>query len=85
MTVVCTVKNGTDMEAVNPTVAFGLYTDGGAMVYADGLTLYNVGIPAGQTLRMRFDVDDEISGQWDTYGANVNQVQAVGSFRDGTD
>lgn len=85
MTVVCTVKNGTDMEAVNPTVAFGLYTDGGAMVYADGLTLYNVGIPAGQTLRMCFDVDEEISGQWDTYGANVNQVQAVGSFRDGTD
>ena len=85
MTVVCDVTNESSMEAVNPTVSFGLYTDGGAMVYADGLTLYNVGIPAGETLRMYFDVDDEISEQWNTYGANVTQVHAVGSFRDGTD
>ena len=36
-------------------------------------------------MRMRFDVDDEISGQWSTYGANVTDVRALGSFRDGTD
>jgi hypothetical protein len=85
MNVVCTVTNETDMEAWNPTIAFGLYTDSGAMVYADGLTLFNVGIPAGQTLNIRFDVNDEISDQWNTYGANVTGVHAVGAFRDGTD
>lgn len=85
MSVVCTVTNETDMEAWNPTIAFGLYTDGGAMVYADGITLNNVAVPAGETMRMRFDVDDEISGQWSTYGANVTDVRALGSFRDGTD
>lgn len=85
MTVVCTVTNGTDIEANDPTVSFGLYTDSGAMVYADGLTLFNVGIPAGQTLNIRFDVNDEISDQWNTYGANVTGVHAVGAFRDGTD
>jgi len=85
MTVVCTVANTTDMDAWNPTVAFGLYTDAGAMVYADGLTLFNVGIPAGETLNVRFDVDEEISDQWNTYGANVTDVRAMGSFRDGTD
>ena len=85
MRVLCTVTNGTDMEAWNPTISFGLYTDGGAMVYADGITLFNVGIPAGETMRMRFDVEEEISDQWNTYGANVTDVRAVGSFRDGTD
>lgn len=85
MTVVCTVTNDADIEARNPTITFGLYTDAGAMVYADGVTLFNVGLPAGQTLRMRFDVDEEISDQWNTYGANVTDVRAVGSFRDGTD
>lgn len=85
MTVVCTVVNGTDMEAANPTVALGLYTDGGTLVYADGITLFNVAIPAGQTIRVRFDVDEAISDQWSTYGANVTEARAVGSFRDGTD
>lgn len=85
MNVVCTVTNETDMEAWNPTIAFGLYTDGGAMVYADGITHFNVCIPAGGTIRLRFDVDEEISDQWNTYGANVTEVRAVGSFRDGTD
>lgn len=85
MTVVCTVTNGTDMDAYNPAITFGLYADGGVMVYADGVTLHNVGIPAGQTLRMRFAVDDEIVAQWDAYGANIAEARAISSFRDGSD
>lgn len=85
ITVVCTVTNDTQMDAYNPTITFGLYTDGGALVYADGITLFNVGIPAGESMLMRFDVDDAIAQQWTTYGANVTEVRAIGSFRDGTD
>lgn len=85
ISVVCTVTNDTQMDAYDPAIMFGLYTDGGAMVYADGITLYNVGIPAGGTMLMRFDVDDVICEQWATYGANVTEAKAIGSFRDGTD
>ena len=66
-------------------VAFGLYTDGGAMVYADATTLRNVGIPAGDGMLMRFPVDDAIAEQWASYGANVTGVQASAAFRDDTD
>lgn len=85
MTVECEVTNGTDATAYSPAITFGLYTDGGAMVYADGIVLSGVGIPAGGSLLMRFEVDDAIVEQWDTYGANVTSAHAVASFRDGTD
>ncbi|MFR2150113.1 MAG: hypothetical protein ACLS7Z_05995 [Christensenellales bacterium] len=39
VSVVCRLTNSTDMDAYNPTVALGLYTDNGAMLYSDGTTL----------------------------------------------
>lgn len=42
VSVVCRLTNSTDMDAYNPTVALGLYTDDGTMVYADGTTLQDV-------------------------------------------
>lgn len=85
LTVETTVTNGSDVTAYNPTITFGLYTDGGAMVYADGMNLRNVGVPAGGSMILRFPVDDEIAEQWNSYGANITQVQVNASFRDGTD
>jgi len=85
LTVVCTLTNDNDEAAYDPTVAFALYTDGGAMVYADGMTLRNVGLPAGETMLMRFPVDDAITEQWTTYGANITGVQVNASFSSGTD
>ena len=85
LTVVCTLTNDNDEAAYDPTVAFALYTDGGAMVYADGMTLRNVGLPAGETMLMRFPVDDAIAEQWTTYGANITGVQVNASFSSGTD
>ena len=52
------------MDAYNPTVAIGLYTDSGAMLYSDGTTLQDVGIPAGGTVLVRFDVDEAFVAQW---------------------
>lgn len=85
MTVNLLVTNHTEMDAFDPIIAFGLYTDGGAMVYADGSTLRNVGIPAGNSMLMRFPVDDEIVAQWDTYGANVTQANVSACFRNDSD
>lgn len=85
ITVACTVTNGTDVAAYSPTITFGLYTDGGALVYADGATLRNVGIPAGGSLLMRFQIDDALAEQWNSYGANIADARAIASFRDGTD
>ncbi len=76
ITVVCAVENATDADVFDPMIAFGLYIEGGQMVYAGGTTLENVGIPAGDTVLMRFDVEPEIVEQWRGYGAMPTAVQA---------
>lgn len=81
VSVVCRLTNSTDMDAYNPTVALGLYTDDGTMVYADGTTLQDVGIPAGGTVLVRFDVDDVFVKQWQSYGAMPTQANTNASFR----
>ena len=81
VSVVCRLTNSTDMDAYTPTVALGLYTDDGTMVYADGTTLQDVGIPAGGTVLVRFDVDDVFIKQWQSYGAMPTQANTNASFR----
>lgn len=83
MVVVCELTNGTQDIAYDPTVAFGLYTEEGMMLYADGATLKDVGIPAGGTTLVRFGIDDVFVDQWDSYGARPTQVRVNASF--GTD
>ena len=62
-------------------MALGLYTDDGTMVYADGTTLQDVGIPAGGTVLVRFDVDDVFVKQWQSYGVMPTQANTNASFR----
>ena len=81
VSVICRLTNSTDMEAYSPTVAIGLYTESGSMIYADGTTLQDVGIPAGGTVLVRFDVDSAFIKQWQSYGAAPAQVQTNASFR----
>lgn len=81
MSVVCEITNGTDREAYGPTIAFGLYAQSGSMVYADGDTLQNIGIPAGGTLLIRFPVDEELTRQWDSYGMSATEVRVSAAFR----
>lgn len=76
MAIVCRLTNGSDTDAYDPTVAFGLYTESGAMLYADGATLKGVGIPAGGTMLARFYVDDVILGQWLQAGESFAPVEA---------
>lgn len=83
VTVVCELTNGTEDIAYDPTVAFGLYTDEGSMIYADGKTLKDVGIPAGGTTIVRFRIEDVFVKQWDSYGAKPAEVRVNASF--GTD
>ena len=80
VSVVCRLTNSTDMEAYSPTVAIGLYTESGSMIYADGTTLQDVGIPAGGTVLVRFDVDSAFIKQWQSYGAAPAQVLTNASF-----
>ena len=85
ITVFVELENGTQNDAFDPTVAFALYTDGGAMVYANAMTLRNVGIPAGDGMLIRFPVEDAIAEQWTSYGANITGVQVSASFRNDAD
>ena len=85
MTVLCEITNMGDMTAFDPVVCFGLYTDAGQMIYADGMTLTGVGIPAGGTVLARFDVEKAFVEQWKAYNAVPTQVQASASFRSESD
>lgn len=79
--VVCEITNPTDLPAYDPNVSFGLYTDGGQMIYADGMTLGGVGIPAGGTVLVRFEVEDAFVSQWNSYGVVPTQAHVNASFR----
>ncbi len=85
MSVVCRVTNNTQVDAYDPTVAFGLYTESGYMLYADGSTVQNVGIPAGGTLLMRFSVEDAFVSQWTSAGMMPTQTRVTASFRNDQD
>lgn len=85
LSVVCEVSNPTAMAVYNATVAFGLYTDGGQMVYADGMSLKSVGIPAGGSILVRFEVEDVLVEQWRSYNAMPTQVRLNAMFRDNDD
>lgn len=79
--VICEITNTTDIPAFDPNISFGLYTDGGQMIYADGMTLGGVGIPAGGTILTRFEVDAAFVSQWSSYGVVPTQAHVNASFR----
>ena len=51
------------------------------MIYADGVTLKDVGIPAGGEVLLRFPVDDSFVEQWSGYGAAPAYAQVNAMFR----
>lgn len=81
MSIVCELTNETQMEAYDPTVAFGLYTAGGDLLYADGKTLQGVGVPAGGTMLVRFFVDNAFVNQWSGYNMMPASARVNASFR----
>lgn len=80
MSVVCEFANPTDEDAFGASTAFGLYTDAGQMVYAGGMRLQDIGIPAGGSVMVRFDIEDELAEQWRSYDALPTQVRADAMF-----
>lgn len=85
LSVVCEISNPTRMDAYGANIALGLYTDSGAMIYADGRALQDVGIPAGGEVLVRFAVDELFVRQWKGYGAEPAGVRATAMFRSGDD
>lgn len=81
LTVVCELTNMSDVDAFDPTIAFGLYTEEGSMIYADGMTLQGVGIPAGGTVLVRFAIDSVFVSQWQSYGVVPAEARVSASFR----
>ena len=81
LTVICELTNMSDVDAYDPTVAFGLYTGEGSMIYADGMTLRDVSIPAGGTVLMRFAIDSVFVSQWQSYGVVPAEARVSASFR----
>jgi len=85
MSVVCEISNTSAVDAYDPTIVIGLYTDAGQLVYCDGRSLKDVGMPVGGKLLMRFAVEPTLVEQWMSYGALPTQVQVSAMFRTGQD
>lgn len=85
MQVICQITNPTDTDAYDANISFGLYTDAGQMIYADGTTLTAVGIPAGGTVLVRFEVEEAFVSQWKGYGVTPTQAHVNASFRSDED
>ena len=79
--VVCEITNTTEEDAFDPNISFGLYTEAGQMIYADGTTLKGVGIPAGGTVLVRFVVEEAFVSQWSDYGVVPTQAHVNAGFR----
>ena len=82
---VCELSNPLDEPAYDPSICFGLYTDNGTMIYADGMTAQGIGVPAGGTTLVRFSVDEFFVGQWESYGVSAAQIQAQAICRKDAD
>lgn len=85
LSVVCELENPASVQAYDPTVVMGLYTDAGQLVYSDGRTLQDVGIVEGGKLLVRFGVEPVLVEQWMSYDALPTQVRASAMFRTGSD
>ena len=85
LSVVCELTNPTDVEAFDPSLAIGLYTDAGQLVYAEGRNLSDVGMAAQGKLLVRFEVEPDMVAQWIGYDALPTQVQVNAMFRTGSD
>lgn len=82
---ICKLQNTDSETAWNPLVTYGLYTSGGSMLYADGLSLENTGIGSGSTLELRFAVNAQIVKQWVSYGVEPTEVRVQGFYRRDSD
>ena len=82
---ICRLQNTDDETAWNPLVTYGLYTSGGSLLYADGLSLENTGISSGSTLELRFTVNAQIVKQWFSYGVEPAEVRVQGFYRRDSD
>lgn len=83
--VVLRVENPGESAAFDPSVCFGLYTQSGALIYADGKTMNGIGIPAGGATYARFYLDGAYVSQWEQYGVTEFTARAKASYRDDAD
>lgn len=85
LNVLCRLTNTSSEDVFEPSVSFGLYTETGSMVYADGMTVHGVGVPAGGTVLLRFDVEDVFSNQWRSAGFMPTEVRLSATYRNDED
>ena len=60
--------------------AFGLFTEGGSLLYSDGRALENVGVPPGAEAVVRFDITPALLERWAEFGAEPAEVRASCAF-----
>lgn len=82
---VLTIRNTTDEDVFDPSVTFGLYAENGTMLYADGMTLYDIGIPAGGTTMTRFEIDNAFIEQWQSYNAAPTTARGIANCKSDVD
>ena len=55
------------------------------MIYADAITLDDVGVLAGEGMGVRFHISSILNAQWHDYGAYPAEVRIQATYRDEQD
>ena len=71
------VQNDTDAIVYNPSFSFGLYDEAGKLLFADSQSVYNLGIPAGQSVVLTYTMGECYWQAWETAGQTVSSVKAI--------
>ena len=80
LTAELTIENDQEATVWSPALAFGLFTEGGSLLFADGRTLENVGVPSGAEAIVRFDIAPALLERWAEFGAEPAEVRASCAF-----
>ncbi len=85
LTVRFTIVNRGKEDAWNPTLAFGLYTDGGSLIFTGGTGFEDICIPSGSTIEKKYYVGSDLINKWNEYGAKPAEVHVTCCYRNDTD
>ncbi len=75
--IVVTITNNTEETVYDANVVAGVCDADGNLLYVGTDTLYNLGIPAGSTMEVRIDMDNDMVEKWLADGTEPAAAEAV--------
>ncbi len=75
--ILLTATNNTQQTVYDFQAAVAVYDAEGKLLLVDTENTYDIGIPAGQTVEMRFSMDEDVTAYWAQNGMSPATVESV--------